>query len=129
VVHYFCLADFNERHFRIFSLGNAAGWDASIEHVRTVAVNRLVIFEIFYLFNSRYITAPVFNRARFTGNPYVLMAIAVLVTFQLYFTCLLLLQTLFGTVVIGIDIWLRIVLITSTVLFLVEIEKVFLRYK
>jgi magnesium-transporting ATPase (P-type) len=33
----------------------------SIEHARTVAVNPLVMFEIFYLFNSRYITASVFN--------------------------------------------------------------------
>ena len=30
---------------------------ASIEHSRTVAVNTLIMFEIFYLFNSRYITA------------------------------------------------------------------------
>jgi len=102
---------------------------ASIEHARTVAVNTLVMFEIFYLFNSRYITASVFNRAGFIGNPYVLMAIAVLVIFQLGFTYLPLLQTLFGTVAIGIDIWLRIVLVASTVLFLVEMEKVFLRYK
>jgi len=102
---------------------------SSIEHARTVAVNTLVMFEIFYVFNSRYITASVFNRAGFIGNPYVLMAIAVLVIFQLGFTYLPLLQTLFGTVAIGIDIWLRIVLVASTVLFLVEMEKVFLRYK
>ena len=37
--------------------------DVSIEHARTVAVNTLVMFEIFYLFNSRYITASVFNWA------------------------------------------------------------------
>ncbi len=101
----------------------------SIEHARTVAVNTLVMFEIFYLFNSRYITASVFNRAGFVGNPYVLIAIAILVIFQLGFTYLPLLQTLFGTVAIGVDIWLRIVLVASTVLFLVEAEKVFLRYK
>ncbi len=63
--------------------------------------------EIFYLFNFRYIIASVFNRAEFVGNPYVLIAIGVLVIFQLGFTYLLLLQTLFGTVAIGIDIWLR----------------------
>jgi len=102
---------------------------ASIEHARTVAVNTLVMFEIFYLFSSRYVTASVFNRAGFVGNPYVLIAIAVLVTFQLGFTYLPLLQTLFGTVAIGIDIWLRIVLVSSMVLFLVEMEKVFLRHK
>ena len=50
-----------------------------IEHARTVAVNTLVVFEIFYLFNSRYITASVFNRAGLTGNRYVLIAIGVLI--------------------------------------------------
>jgi len=102
---------------------------ASIEHARTVAVNTLVMFEIFYLFNSRYITAPVFNRAGLTGNPYVLVAITMLVIFQLGFTYLSPLQNLFGTTAISIDMWLRIVLIASTVLFLVELEKTFLRYK
>ena len=62
-------------------------WDmeqgASIEHARTVAVNTLVMFEIFYLFSARYITASVFNWAGLTGNRYVLMAIAILIIFQL----------------------------------------------
>ncbi len=102
---------------------------ASIEHARTVAVNTLVMFEIFYLFNARYITAPVFSRDGLTGNPYVLIAIAVLIILQSGFTYLPPLQTLFGTTAIGIDIWLRIILVASSVLFLVEIEKAFLRYK
>jgi len=38
------------------------------DYSRTVAVNTLVMFEIFYLFNSRYITASVFNWAGLTGN-------------------------------------------------------------
>jgi magnesium-transporting ATPase (P-type) len=66
---------------------------ASIEHARTVAVNTLVMFEIFYLFNSRYITKSVFNRAGLTGNRYVLIAISVLVIFQLGFTYLTPLQS------------------------------------
>ncbi len=100
---------------------------ASIEHARTVAVNTLVMFEIFYLFNSRYITASVFNRAGFTGNPYVLIAIVILIIFQLGFTYLAPLQVLFGTTAIGIEIWLRILLVSSSVLFLVELEKYFAR--
>ena len=44
----------------------------SIEHARTVAVNTLLMFEIFYLFNSRYIKASVFSRAGLTGNRNVL---------------------------------------------------------
>ena len=100
---------------------------ASIEHARTVAVNTLVMFEIFYLFNSRYITASVFNWEGFTGNRYVLIAIVILIIFQMGFTYLAPMQLLFGTTSIGIEIWLRILLVSSSVLFLVELEKYFAR--
>jgi magnesium-transporting ATPase (P-type) len=106
-------------------------WDmkngASIEHARTVAVNTLVMFEIFYLFNSRYITAPVFNWAGLTGNRYVLIAIGLLIIFQLGFTYLSPMQTLFGTAAIDFTVWLRILLVASSVLLLVELEKYFIR--
>ncbi len=100
---------------------------ASIEHARTVAVNTLVMFEIFYLFNSRYITDSIFNRTGFTGNRYVLISIAMLVIFQLGFTYLAPMQTLFGTTAIDFNIWLRILVVASSVLFLVEIEKYVIR--
>lgn len=99
----------------------------SIEHARTVAVNTLVLFEIFYLFNSRYITASIFSRAGLTGNRYVLIAIGILIIFQLGFTYLTPLQTLFGTTDIEFTIWIRIVLVSSSVLFLVELEKYVVR--
>ena len=101
--------------------------DVPIEHARTVAVNTLVAFEIFYLFNARYIRAPVLNREGLLGNPYVLLAIGVLIVFQLGFTYLPPVQFLFGTAAIGLDEWLRIIVIASTVLFLVELEKVVVR--
>lgn len=100
---------------------------ASIEHARTVAVNTLVMFEIFYLFNSRYIKASVFSWAGLTGNHYVLLAIGILIIFQLGFTYLAPLQSLFGTASIDFSIWLRILLVSSSVLFLVELEKYFMR--
>jgi len=99
----------------------------SIEHARTVAVNTLVMFQIFYLFNSRYITASVFNWVGLTGNRYVLIAIGILIIFQLGFTYLAPMQSLFGTTAIDLSIWLRILLVTSSVLFLVELEKYFVR--
>lgn len=101
--------------------------DALIEHARTVAVNTLVMFEIFYLFNSRYIAAPIFNWTGLTGNRYVLIAIGTLIIFQLGFTYLAPIQSLFGTTAIDFDIWLRILLVSSSVLFLVELEKYFVR--
>jgi magnesium-transporting ATPase (P-type) len=106
-------------------------WDmergVSIEHARTVAVNTLVMFEIFYLFNSRYITASVFNWAGLTGNRYVLIAIGILIIFQLGFTYLAPMQSLFGTTAIDFNIWLRILLVSSSVLLLVELEKYYVR--
>jgi magnesium-transporting ATPase (P-type) len=100
---------------------------ASIELARTVAVNTLVMFEIFYLFNSRYIKAPVLNLNGLLGNRYALIAVGVLIVFQLCFTYLGPMQSLFGTTGIDITTWVRIVLVTSSVLFLVELEKAVIR--
>jgi magnesium-transporting ATPase (P-type) len=95
----------------------------TMAEARTVAVNTLVMFEIFYLFNSRYITASVLNWQGLVGNFYVLYAIAILLVFQMGFTYLPQLQFLFGTASIPLRVWLEIVLVASTVLVFVEIEK------
>ena len=99
----------------------------SIEHARTVAVNTLVMFEVFYLFNSRYLKNSVLNWAGLTGNRYVLIAIVILIILQLGFTYLIPMQSLFGTTDIDLTVWLRIFLVSSSVLFLVEWEKYFRR--
>lgn len=102
-------------------------WERSlgveIEYARTVAVNTLVMFEIFYLFNSRYITSPVLNKEGFLGNRYALIAIGLLMVFQLAFTYLSPMQILFGTTGLDAFTWLIIVVVSSSVLFLVEFEK------
>ncbi|MCF6208925.1 MAG: cation transporting ATPase C-terminal domain-containing protein, partial [Ghiorsea sp.] len=103
--------------------------DMPIEQARTVAVNTLVMFEIFYLFNARYTTASVLNWAGFTGNRFVLIAIAVLALLQLGFTYLAPMQAVFGTMAIDIFTWLQIIVIASSVLFLVELEKYWVRRK
>jgi len=101
---------------------------AGIERARTVAVNTLIFFEIFYLFNSRYIIAPVLSFHGLLGNKFVLVAVAVLLFFQLGFTYLHPLQTVFGTTAIGMMDWLHIIAVSSSVLFLVEIEKALFQY-
>jgi magnesium-transporting ATPase (P-type) len=98
-----------------------------IEEARTVAVNTLVMFEIFYLFNSRYMTAPVLNRDGLLGNRYALYAVALLILFQLAFTYLPPMQSLFGTAAIDAGVWLRILLVAASVLFIVELEKALVR--
>lgn len=100
---------------------------ASIEVARTVAVNTLVMFEIFYLFSVRYLLASSLTYQGLTGNRYVLYAIALLILFQLGFTYLGPMQALFATTAISADTWLRIIMVTSSVLILVETEKFILR--
>ena len=98
-----------------------------IEQARTVAVNTLVLFEIFYLLNSRYLTASVLNREGITGNRYALAAAALLLLFQLLFTYWGPMQLLFHSRELDAATWLRILLVASTVLWLVELEKVVVR--
>lgn len=99
----------------------------SIEFSRTVAVNTLVMFEIFYLFNSRYITASVMNKEGIFGNRYVLIAAGLLIVFQLIFTYTGVMQKMFGTAALDLGTWGIIIAVASSVFFLVEIEKAIVR--
>jgi magnesium-transporting ATPase (P-type) len=100
---------------------------ATIEMARTVAVNTLVMFEIFYLFSSRYLIQSSLNWEGLTGNRYVLWAIGLLVIFQLAFTHAPPMQALFGTTDMDAITWLRTILVGLSVLFLVEAEKAWIR--
>jgi magnesium-transporting ATPase (P-type) len=111
--------------FGLFLWEQAHG--ASVETARTVAVNALVAFEIFYLFNARFLRAPVLNRAGLLGSRPVLIAIAIVVVFQLAFVYTAPMQALFETRGLDLAAWGRIIAVSSTVLFLVEIEKLAIR--
>jgi magnesium-transporting ATPase (P-type) len=100
---------------------------ASVETARTVAVNTLVVFEIFYLWNSRYMHAPVLNREGLFGNRYVLWAIGLVLFFQLLFTYTPPMQYLFRTESLDAAAWLRIFVVGGSVLLIVELEKWLLR--
>ena len=100
---------------------------ASIEYARTVAVNTLVAYEIFYLFNSRSILEPVLNRHGLLENRYVLLAVGLLIIFQLGFTYIPTMQSLFGTAALELETWGIIILVASSVLWLVELEKLLVK--
>jgi len=102
---------------------------ASIELARTVAVNTLVMFEIFYLLSARYLLAPALTFEGLSGNRYVWYAIGLLLLLQAGFTYLGPMQTLFATTDMSLESWLRVVAVSSTVLFLVEMEKAILRMR
>ncbi len=96
---------------------------ASIELARTVAVNTLVMAEIFYLLNTRYITESVLTREGLLGSRYVLWAILIVMLFQLLYTYLPLMQLFFKSAPLPAEAWLRITAAGLILFILVELEK------
>ena len=107
--------------FGIFLWERSQG--ASLEFARTMAVNTLVMFEAFYLFNTRFLRRSVLNAEGLLGNRVALGAVALVIVFQLLFTYAPPMQTLFQTQALPLESWFAIVVIASSVLFLVEAEK------
>jgi magnesium-transporting ATPase (P-type) len=101
----------------------------SLETARTVAVNALVMGEIAYLFNCRYLTAPMRSLNDFTGNPYVLLSIGVLLIIQALFTYLPFMQELFGVVALDPAAWGLILGFGILLFAIVETEKMWLRFR
>jgi magnesium-transporting ATPase (P-type) len=113
--------------FGLFHFEKAAGQD--IQYARTVAVNTLVFFEVFYLFNTRCLKDSILRTEALFGNAYALAAAGVVVLLQMLLTYLRPLSELFGTVAIDLVSWTRIILAAFSVLFLVEMEKAILRIR
>jgi len=109
----------------LFLLESARG--VSIEESRTVAVNALVVGEMAYLFNCRYLLAPIRTWQDFTGNFYVLLTIAILAIIQVIFTYLPFMQSVFGVVAIDVAAWARIFGFGILLFAAVEIEKALIR--
>ncbi len=95
----------------------------SIEAARTMAVNALVMGEIFYLFSCRYLLAPSHNLRGFTGSRPVLVSIFTVAVLQALFTYAPLFQQLFGTAAIDAVAWWRILLFGMALFVAVEMEK------
>ncbi len=96
---------------------------SEIEYARTMAVNTLVMFEVFYLFNTRYLYASVLNIKGIIGSRAVLISIALVIIFQLLFTYTAPFQYLFKTQALALESWLIIIAVTFPLLLIVELEK------
>ncbi len=96
---------------------------SSVATARTAAVNALVVGEIFYLFNSRFIHASALSGRGFFGNRYVWLAIGVMAILQLAFTYAPVMQALFETTAIDLEAWQRIFAFGLLLFLVVELEK------
>jgi magnesium-transporting ATPase (P-type) len=76
-----------------------------------------------YLFNCRYLLAPVRSWSDFTGNSYVLLTIGILALIQAIFTYAPFMQTLFKVVDLDFAAWVRIAAFGGLLFVVVETEK------
>jgi len=109
----------------LFFWAQAQGRD--LAYARTMVVNLLVVMEIFYLFNVRYLHMTSFTLTGVKGTGPVLAAIAVVVIAQFAFTYLPLMQGIFGSVPLSLGDGVLIIVIGLGSMLVLEVEKHLLR--
>ncbi len=102
-----------------YALDRGLGIDAA----RTIVVNTIVVLEIFYLFNVRYLHMTSYSWQGVRGTPAVLMAIGVVVAAQFAFTYLPVMQRLFETAPVSLADGMLIVAVGVIVMAVLEAEK------
>ena len=102
-------------------------YDASDELARAVAVNALVIGQIFFLLNSRYKLDSSLSLKAHLGNKYLGMGIGAVVLLQLLFTYAPPLQALFETEAVPLWVWPWLLLGGLVFFLVVEVEKLLIR--
>ncbi len=107
--------------FGLFLWGKAVGLDEM--EARTLAVNTLVMFEIFYLMNVRSVKGSGLTIETWTGNRIAILAMLTVLLGQLLFTYAPWLQNLFETRPLTGGQWFILVLVTLSSYFLIEGEK------
>jgi magnesium-transporting ATPase (P-type) len=106
-----------------YAIRQGLGEDAA----RTMVVNTIVVMEIFYLFNVRYMHRTSFSLVGAMGTRAVLLAIGAVVAAQLAFTYAPFMQALFGTAPIALKDGLPIVGIGVLLMIIMEAEKAAMR--
>ena len=95
---------------------------ASIAEARTVAVNVVIMVEIFYLLNCRSLTESMFRIGVFS-NRWLFVSIGGMLVLQLLFTYLPAMNRLFSTAPIPLEAWTRILAVGLAGYVVIEIEK------
>jgi magnesium-transporting ATPase (P-type) len=111
----------------LFAFFHAKSTGASDHLARAVAVNALVIGQIFYLLNSRYKLESSLSFRAHLGNPYLGLGIAAVVVAQTLFTYAPPLQALFDTEAVPLYVWPWLLLGGGVFFLIVEAEKLIIR--
>ena len=101
--------------------------DASDALARAVAVNTLVIGQVFYLLNSRYKTDSSLSLSAHKGNRYLPLGVGAVVVLQLLFTYAPPFQRMFAVAPIPLAVWPWLLLAGAIFFPVVEAEKFLVR--
>lgn len=97
---------------------------ASLEVARTMAVNTIVLCEVFYLLNSRRLRRSILDREGLFGNPYALLTMAIAVSFQFLYVHWSPMHAIFGSAALSAGEWLLTLAAALVLFFTVEAEKI-----
>ena len=106
-----------------YALERGVGVDAA----RTMVVNVIVVLEIFYLFNVRYLHMTSITLRGALGTPPVLIALAAVIVAQLIFTYAPFMHELFETRPVAIVDGIVIIAAGVVLMVILEGEKIILR--
>jgi cation-transporting ATPase F len=95
---------------------------ATMAEARTVAVNVLVMGELFYLFNCRSLTHSIFAIGVFS-NRWLILGVMSMIGLQLVFTYSAIMNRLFYSAPLTFDAWLRILAAGLSVYVIIGMEK------
>jgi len=95
---------------------------ASLEEARTVALTTMVLFQVFHVGNSRSEHQSAFAKSPFS-NPYLLLGTSIAVLVHLAALHWGPMQYILRVEPLGLDAWLRMVAVASTVIIAVELHK------
>ena len=109
----------------VFFIFNWALWRGhGVDIARTMVVNQLVVMEIFYLFNVRYLHQGSISLRGILGTPVLLLALAAVTLAQFAFTYLPAMHALFASAPVPFADGALILLVGIVLLLILEVEKV-----
>ncbi|MBN1890270.1 MAG: cation-transporting P-type ATPase [Thermoflexales bacterium] len=106
--------------FGLYELGLSLG--VKIEQARTIAVNAVVMIEIFYLFNCRSLTQSMFQIGAFS-NKWMVASVLTMLALQLLFTYAPFMNSLLASAPISLRDWGLVLAVGLASYAIVELEK------
>ncbi len=97
----------------------------SLEVARTITANTIIVGQVFYLLNCRFLYETSLSFRVLEGNKTILVSVAVLVLLQLLYTYVPVMHDLFGTDSLTLQEWVPVFSVGVLTFFLMEADKFF----